>query len=224
MDCWTNPAPQFAPLSIPAFPSFRRSFAACAEHSTIFYPASVPQRRPSNPDGVAREGWDCECRIPHGMARAIPRCIVQYSGALSSSAFAPSHWTQASNLVSGMRSYLRPSPPTLRLASFFRKPSFATSRSCNFGMAVSQRSLPSLPVFQAIKSHNPKSTAVVHSLSGRRFTYGELLGDVHRTRERLYEAAGKADIDGERVAFLVENSYDYVGMFGNPPSLLRFED
>ncbi|KAJ9151807.1 hypothetical protein NKR23_g2736 [Pleurostoma richardsiae] len=70
--------------------------------------------------------------------------------------------------------------------------------------------LPKLPVFEAIAKHDPNSTAVVHSLSGRRFKYGGLLGDVSRARNRLYEAAGKDDLNGERVAFLVENSYDYV--------------
>lgn len=52
---------------------------------------------------------------------------------------------------------------------------------------------------------------VVHSASQRTFRYGELLGDVCRTRNRLLEEAGRSDINGERVAFLVENSYDYVG-------------
>jgi hypothetical protein len=74
--------------------------------------------------------------------------------------------------------------------------------------------LPALPVFEAISRHDPSSTAVVHSNSGRRFRYGELLGDVCRSRDSLLEAAGKPDIEGERVAFLVENSYDYVGKTG----------
>lgn len=71
--------------------------------------------------------------------------------------------------------------------------------------------LPRLPVFEAIARHDPDSTVVIHSNSGRRFRYGELLGDVCKVRNRLYETAGRDDIDGERVAFLVENSYDYVG-------------
>lgn len=53
---------------------------------------------------------------------------------------------------------------------------------------------------------------VVHSASQRTFRYGELLGDVRRARDRLLQEAGREDINGERVAFLVENSYDYVGM------------
>lgn len=72
-------------------------------------------------------------------------------------------------------------------------------------------SLPKLPVFEAISRHDPDSTVVIHSGSGRRFKYGELLGDVCKTRNSLYERAGKTDINGERIAFLVENSYDYVG-------------
>lgn len=51
----------------------------------------------------------------------------------------------------------------------------------------------------------------MHSISGRTFKYGELLGDVSLARERLYEASGRKDLNGERIAFLVENSYDYVG-------------
>lgn len=80
--------------------------------------------------------------------------------------------------------------------------------------AAAAVALPRLALFEAVARHNPDALAVVHSLSGRRFTYGQLLGDVRRARSRLLEARGKAagdDLDGERVAFLVENSYDYVG-------------
>ena len=71
--------------------------------------------------------------------------------------------------------------------------------------------LPRLPIFEAIAAHDPGSTAVVHALSRRSFSYGELLGDVSRAKDRLQEARGGAGLDGERIAFLVENSYDYVG-------------
>lgn len=83
------------------------------------------------------------------------------------------------------------------------------SQICSIRMAST---LPKLPLFDAISRHNPDTTAVTHCLSGRTFRYGELLPDVARARERIYAAAGKSDIRGERVAFLVENSYDYVGM------------
>ncbi|WYZ44222.1 hypothetical protein EsH8_VII_000658 [Colletotrichum jinshuiense] len=75
---------------------------------------------------------------------------------------------------------------------------------------MASTSLPRIPLFEAISRHDPESTAVIHSLSGRRFKYGELLGDVRRTRNKLLESAGKTDLDGERIAMLVENSYDYV--------------
>lgn len=75
--------------------------------------------------------------------------------------------------------------------------------------------LPRLPVFEAIAKHDPDSTVVVHSASQRTFRYGELLADVRRARDRLLEEAGRSDINGERIAFLVENSYDYVGMSGH---------
>ena len=71
--------------------------------------------------------------------------------------------------------------------------------------------LPKLPVFEAIAKHDPKSTAVIHSNSGRQFTYGRLLEDVAHARDQLRQSAGGPSTDGERVAFLVENSYDYVG-------------
>ncbi|TFB02911.1 Acyl-CoA synthetase family member 3 [Trichoderma ghanense] len=82
--------------------------------------------------------------------------------------------------------------------------------------SASAAALPRLPVFEAVARHDAASLAVVHSLSGRRFAYGQLLGDVRRARSRLLEARGMGpgeDLDGERVAFLVENSYDYVVTF-----------
>lgn len=88
-------------------------------------------------------------------------------------------------------------------------PALSTTRGAKSRMVST---LPRLPLFEAISQHDPESTAVVHCLSGRSFKYGELLPDVARTRDRLYEAAGKPDLRGERIAFLVENSYDYVGM------------
>ncbi|KAK5110273.1 hypothetical protein LTR62_006126 [Meristemomyces frigidus] len=64
----------------------------------------------------------------------------------------------------------------------------------------------------AISKHDPNSTAVVHSLSGRSFKYGSLLQDVASAKERLLQTTGKdeSSIVGERIAFLVENGYDYV--------------
>src|SRR5580700_2429495 len=63
--------------------------------------------------------------------------------------------------------------------------------------------LPKLPVFEAIASHDPHSTVVIHSASGRRFTYGALIEDVAEAKERLYKEAGTSSLDGQRIAFLV---------------------
>lgn len=84
---------------------------------------------------------------------------------------------------------------------------------------ASTLSLPRLPVFEAIAAHDPDSEAVAHCLSGRTFKYGGLLADVSRARDRIYAAAGTSDIQGERVAFLVENGYDYVGKCSQPSPL-----
>ncbi|KAL9066837.1 MAG: hypothetical protein Q9157_007008 [Trypethelium eluteriae] len=70
--------------------------------------------------------------------------------------------------------------------------------------------LPKLPLFEAIAGHDPNSTAIVHSLSGRSFTYGELLKDVAETKENLKNTVHGKDLAGERIAFLIENGYDYV--------------
>jgi len=71
--------------------------------------------------------------------------------------------------------------------------------------------LPRLPIFEAIASHDPTSTAVIHSISGRRFTYGDLLKDVWEAKNNLHKLAGSSSVEGERIAFLAENGYDYVG-------------
>ncbi|KAJ5698089.1 AMP-dependent synthetase/ligase [Penicillium macrosclerotiorum] len=72
--------------------------------------------------------------------------------------------------------------------------------------------LPNIPIFRALKNHDPASLAVVHSASGRSFTYGDLTTDVLRAKEDLEHKAARVTgkLAGERVAFLAENSYDYV--------------
>lgn len=81
-------------------------------------------------------------------------------------------------------------------------------------------SLPKLPVLEAISRHDPQSIAVVHSRSGRRFAYGELLKDVADASFKLRQSSGRTNLDGHRIAFLVENGYDYVGMsLESPPTI-----
>ncbi|OJD36860.1 amp-binding enzyme [Diplodia corticola] len=70
--------------------------------------------------------------------------------------------------------------------------------------------LPRLPIFQAIAGHDPRRTAIVHSLSNRTFRYGQLLHDVAQAKDQLRQKANGKELHGERIAFLVENSYDYV--------------
>ncbi|KAK4193392.1 acyl-CoA synthetase family member 3, mitochondrial [Podospora australis] len=126
------------------------------------------------------------------LAQTLGRRLgVRISASVSASSFSsalPERFPCRRNLFSSSRTYYLSGSNTVRMAS----------------------TLPKLPVFEAIARHDPDSTAVIHSRSGRRFHYGELLGDVAKVRNRLYEAAGKDDLDGERIAFLVENSYDYV--------------
>jgi malonyl-CoA/methylmalonyl-CoA synthetase len=71
--------------------------------------------------------------------------------------------------------------------------------------------MPDNPIFRAIASHDPKSTAIIHSESGRKFTYGGLLHDVAAAKDLLSETASGTLLPGKRVAFLAENGYDYVG-------------
>ena len=68
-----------------------------------------------------------------------------------------------------------------------------------------------VPILQTIRSHDPSSTAVVHCPSGKQFTYGQLFGDVCHERKVLQKSEDGARLKGERIAFIVENSYDYVG-------------
>ena len=118
-----------------------------------------------------------------GQLRAVPRC-------------------PAVMLMHCFRSF---AAPAFSIVTVARK-TFTSSQHLRMAS-----SLPKLPVFEAIFSHDPQSTAVIHSVSGRRFLYGQLLQDVVDSRDRLNQAAGGQPIDGQRVAFLVENGYDYVG-------------
>ncbi|KAF2206630.1 hypothetical protein CERZMDRAFT_52740 [Cercospora zeae-maydis SCOH1-5] len=74
-----------------------------------------------------------------------------------------------------------------------------------------QTTLQRVAFTEAIQKHDPESTAIIHSLSGRSFKYGSLLQDVASRKEQLLKETGKDanTIAGERIAFLVENSYDY---------------
>ncbi|KAM5432517.1 hypothetical protein McanMca71_004391 [Microsporum canis] len=74
--------------------------------------------------------------------------------------------------------------------------------------------LPNLPFFRPLALHDQLSTSVVHSASGRTFSYGNLLGDVTLAQDKLETICERhskpLDLRGKPVAFLAENSYDYV--------------
>lgn len=76
--------------------------------------------------------------------------------------------------------------------------------------------LPPLPLFEKLLSHPKDKVAVIHSKSQRKFTYGSLVSDIARGRARMLSLptlSSGGDLEGRRVCFLVENGYDYVGMW-----------
>ncbi len=161
--------------------------------------------------------YDTNCPMQRSVcSAAVARCAGPPASAPPTPAYVlrdpppPVQWSLISrgkhHLLSAM--YIR----TLRRSIIPQSFTQLLQRTCiasqSFRMAST---LPRIPVFEAIASHDPKSTAVIHSKSGRRFTYGELLRDVADSRNSIRHSAGEQRIEGERVAFLVENGYDYVG-------------
>lgn len=73
--------------------------------------------------------------------------------------------------------------------------------------------LPRSSIFKTLAEHDPGNHAIVHSLSGRSFTYGSLIHDVAAAKDHLTAIAEGQSLQGERIAFLAENGYDYVGLF-----------
>ncbi|KAG5661797.1 hypothetical protein KAF25_004036 [Fusarium avenaceum] len=63
---------------------------------------------------------------------------------------------------------------------------------------------------EAIQKHDQSSIAVVESDSGESFSYYTLLKSIAGAKELLLSKAGKDDISGERVAFMVESGFQYV--------------
>lgn len=100
-----------------------------------------------------------------------------------------------------------------RFSQFFpRLGSFAARRAIATG-SQEKLTLPRLPIFEALNSHPRSKTAIVHSKSGKSFTYGDLLVDTALYKDRLLKLsrAKEEDLREGRIAFLVENGYDYVG-------------
>lgn len=77
--------------------------------------------------------------------------------------------------------------------------------------------LPNTAFFRALCTHDPASYSVIHSKSGRRFSYGNLVRDVTRAKDDLERNSdGRHYLPGRCIAFLAENSYEYVGKFFCP--------
>lgn len=108
--------------------------------------------------------------------------------------------------------YLKPPLSVCRLPLSCSR-SFAPTRSFTFTQyfRMVSTTLPRKPIFGEMAKHDPKSIAVVQSEDGKSFTYGQLLKDVVASKQNMLEAAKVQKLDGERVAFMVENGYDYVG-------------
>ncbi|KAL4882381.1 hypothetical protein BJY04DRAFT_186971 [Aspergillus karnatakaensis] len=74
--------------------------------------------------------------------------------------------------------------------------------------------LPDLPLFRALQSHDPSSIAIVQKPDNGRVesTYGNLLWDVAQAREQLGKLApgGQDGLRGERIALVMNNSYQFV--------------
>ena len=72
--------------------------------------------------------------------------------------------------------------------------------------------LPKSAIFQTLAQHDANKIAVVHSQSGRTFSYGSLVHDIAAVKDILWDRGRRRSLKGERIAFLAENGYDYVGM------------
>lgn len=127
-------------------------------------------------------------------------CTITYRSALCL-LFLFSISTNMRRLISLFSGLSRPSCFCRRYNAFPSKPAIRALST-----------FPNHPLFRAIQAHDPDSLAVLHSSSCRSFTYGNLVADVLRSKERLAQT-GQASVVGERIAFLAENSYDYVGRY-----------
>lgn len=71
--------------------------------------------------------------------------------------------------------------------------------------------LPNSAIFHTLARHKSDDLAIVHGHSGRSFTYGSLIHDIAAAKDVLWHRNGGKSLKGERVAFLAEHGYDYVG-------------
>ncbi|KAL5332304.1 AMP-binding enzyme [Aspergillus crustosus] len=97
-------------------------------------------------------------------------------------------------------------------------------KSCRNGLRVgfarqsrSLATLPNLPLFRALKNHDPSSLAIINGSHENtpEFTYGRLLSDVAQAKDELQTntKGGPDALVGERVAILADNDYQFVVTF-----------
>jgi hypothetical protein len=80
-------------------------------------------------------------------------------------------------------------------------------------------SLHRTPLLSTFGQQDVSSTAIINQFSGASFPYGSLLRDIARARQGFLTAVGgKSDLAGERIGFIVENGYSYVGKSPRPVS------
>ncbi|KAI5286292.1 hypothetical protein KEM54_006907 [Ascosphaera aggregata] len=106
-------------------------------------------------------------------------------------------------------------------SSFLRRCSQTTTRSSLLAAKTARiqarlvSTLPNTPIFRALKSHDPTSTAIEHHGSPVKFSYGSLISHVVERTEDIRKASKlnvpqDDGVRGQPVAFLAGNGYDYV--------------
>lgn len=82
-------------------------------------------------------------------------------------------------------------------------------------MLISGLVLPAIPIFKQLVKHaqHGRTAIVDYSVAPdgeAQYSYSQLLDDVTKFRDELSSFLGKKDLEGGRVAFLVESGYNYV--------------
>ena len=111
---------------------------------------------------------------------------------------------------------------TLRSRSLLRKP-FTRAYSLT-STPPGPSALPNSPIFRALKKHDPSRPAISHAVSGKTFTYGDLLRDVLGFSRVLTERAGSDEsrplLEGRQTGIMADNGYPFVGR----PVVLSFAE
>ena len=77
-------------------------------------------------------------------------------------------------------------------------------------------SLHLTPLLKALNEPDASSIAIVSQNTGVAFSYGSLLRDVARARYALLQSVDGKSLAGQRIGFIVENGYSFVGMRDSP--------